>query len=234
MAISTTSPFSPPGARPAPVPELNWSSRRWLALGAVAGPVLFTLAWLGLGFLSPGYTVFGTLIAPYSPIAQPISGLGLGLTGPFMNAAFVISGSLLLGGVLGVFQILPAGGRPAARWTCAALLALSPVGLGVAGIFTLKSPLLHLLGALLALVSPVLSFLATGLLFRGIPGWRRFGNWLMLTSPLTLVLVVLFFGSFDQATTAANLGVAGLTQRLLSVELHAWFVALGWLAFRRS
>jgi hypothetical protein len=37
---------------------------RWLALGAVAGPVLFTVAWLILGVLSPGYTLFGTLIAP--------------------------------------------------------------------------------------------------------------------------------------------------------------------------
>jgi len=29
-------------------------STRWLALGAVAGPLLFTLAWLSLGFLSLG------------------------------------------------------------------------------------------------------------------------------------------------------------------------------------
>ena len=94
MATSTTAPFSAPTARPATAPY--WQTR-WLALGAVAGPVLFTLAWLILGFLSPGYTIFGTLIAPYSPIAQPISGLGLGLTGPFMDAAFVISGILLLG-----------------------------------------------------------------------------------------------------------------------------------------
>ena len=51
-----------------------------------------SLAWFVLGFLSPGYTIFGTVIAPYSPISQPISGLGLGTTGPFMNAAFVLGG----------------------------------------------------------------------------------------------------------------------------------------------
>jgi hypothetical protein len=45
----------------------------WLALGAVVGPILFTLAWFMLGFLSPGFTIFGTLIAPYSPISSPIS-----------------------------------------------------------------------------------------------------------------------------------------------------------------
>ena len=60
-------------ARPAApaIPEAN----RWLALGAVAGPALFTLAWFVLGFLSPGYTLFGARIAPYSPVSQPISGL---------------------------------------------------------------------------------------------------------------------------------------------------------------
>ncbi|MDP8960228.1 MAG: hypothetical protein M3N32_01150 [Actinomycetota bacterium] len=61
---------------------------RWLALGAVVGPSLFTLAWLVLGFLTPGYTLWDLQIAPYSAVHQPVSGLGLGPTGPFMNAAF--------------------------------------------------------------------------------------------------------------------------------------------------
>jgi hypothetical membrane protein len=142
---------------------------RWLALGAVAGPVLFTLAWFVLGFLSPGFTIFGTVIEPYSPVSQPISGLGLGSTAPFMNAAFVLSGILLMAGVIGVFQTTTASGRPAARWACAALLALSPLGLVIAGIFTLEDPLPHLIGFLLATGTPVLSFLAAGFFLRGMP-----------------------------------------------------------------
>jgi hypothetical protein len=117
MADNTLNPTAPA------IPEAT----RWLALGAVAGPVLFTLAWLVLGFLSPGFTIFGTEISPYSPFSQPISGLGLGLTAPFMNAAFVLSGILLMAGVIGVFQTMRAGGRLALRWACAALLALSPL-----------------------------------------------------------------------------------------------------------
>ena len=208
-------------------------SARWLALGAVAGPALFTLAWFVLGFLSPGYTLFGTLIAPYSPVSQPISGLGLGPTGPFMNAAFVLGGLMLLAGVIGVFQTMAASGRPAARWACAALLALSPLGMVVAGIFTLEAVFAHLIGFLLAVATPVVSFLAAGWFLRSIPDWRRFGTWLLLGSPLTLLLVVLFFLTFDQATIVAGHGVAGLTQRILALEVLAWFVALGWLAFRR-
>jgi len=219
---------------PNPAAPATPEASRWLALGAVAGPALFTLAWFVLGFLSPGYTIFGTLIAPYSPISQPISGLGLGPTAPFMNAAFVLSGILLMAGVIGVFQTptMRASSRPAARWACAALLALSPLGLVVDGIFTLKDPLPHLIGFLLTTGIPVLSFLAVGYFLRGIPRWRRFGTWLLLGSPLTLVLVVLFFLTFDQATTAAGHGVAGLTQRILALEVLAWFAAMGWLAFR--
>jgi hypothetical protein len=220
---------------PYPAAPATPEATRWLALGAVAGPVLFTLAWFVLGFLSPGFTIFGTEIASYSPIIQPISGLGLGPTAPFMNAAFVLSGVLLMAGVIGVFQTptIRAGSQPTTRWACAALLALTPLGLVVDGVFTLEEPLPHLIGFLLATGIPVLSFLAAGVFLRGMPRWRRFGSWLLLGSPLTLVLVVLFFLTFDQAAIVAGHGVAGLTQRVLVLEVLAWFAAMGWLAFRR-
>jgi hypothetical protein len=137
-----------------------------------------------------------------------------------------------MAGVIGVFQTTSATGRPAARWACAALLGLSPLGLVVAGMFNLEAVFPHLIGFLLGVATPVLSFLAAGFFFRSIPRWRRFGTWLLLGSPLTLVLVVLFFGTFDPAAAGGGEGVAGLTQRMLGVEVHAWFVAMGWLAFR--
>jgi hypothetical protein len=225
MTDNTSKPVAPA------IPEAT----RWLTLGAVAGPAMFTLAWFVLGFLSPGFTIFGTEISPYSPISQPISGLGLGPTAPFMNAAFVLSGIVLMAGVIGVFQTptIRASSRPAARWACVALLALSPLGLVVAGLFTLEDPLPHLIGFLLTTGIPVLSFLAAGFFLRGIPRWRRFGTWLLLGSPLTLLLVILFFLTFDQAAIVAGQGVAGLTQRILALEVLAWFGAMGWLAFRR-
>jgi hypothetical protein len=179
------------GAKPAVQTTLE--TTRWLALGAVAGPVLFTLAWLVLGFLSPGFTIFRTLITPYSPISAGISGLGLGLTAPFMNAAFVLG-----------------------------------------GLFTLESFFPHLIGFLLGAATPVLSFLVTGFLLRRIPRWRRFGSWLLLGSPLTLALLILYFLTFSPTAAGARSGVAGLTERILVSEVFGWFVALGWLAFRFS
>jgi hypothetical protein len=206
---------------------------RWLALGTIAGSVLFTMAWVVFGAISPGYTVAGTWISPYSAISQPISGLGLGVTGTYMNSVFIVSGLLLLSGVIGVALTLPPGGRPVARIASVILLALSPIGLIIIGLFTLESPVMHLCGAILILATPVISFLITGIQLRGLPGWRRFGNGLLVASPLTLALFVMYTMSFNQSAVTAGHGVAGLTQRLLFLEILAWFVALGWLAYRR-
>src|ERR1700681_4063256 len=101
--------------------------RPWLALGAVAGPVLFTLGWLVLGFISPGYTMWGARVAPYSAISQPLSGLGLGPSGPIMNAVFILSGLLMMAGAVGVFRSISEL-SPGARWMGAVLLALPGLG----------------------------------------------------------------------------------------------------------
>ncbi|MCW2877220.1 MAG: hypothetical protein JWQ95_1320 [Sphaerisporangium sp.] len=228
--MNQTADLKTRNARPVVLETPN--KTRWVALGAVAGPVLFTLAWFVLGFLSRGYTLWDTVIAPYSPISQPVSGLGLGSTGPFMNAGFVLSGLLLIVGVIGVFQTISANGRPVARRVCAGLLALSPVGLVIDGIYHLDAFLPHLMGFLLGVGTPVVSFLATGLFFRTMPRLRRFGNWLLVASPVTLVLLVIFFQIFDPMTP--QVGVAGLLQRVLVLEVHAWFLAMGWMAFRSS
>jgi hypothetical membrane protein len=223
---------SPTLTTPAPAALATRPTARWLALGAVASPILFTLTWVVLGFLSRGYTLFGTRIAPYSPVSQPISGLGLGDTGPFMNGAFILGGLMLLAGLIGVFQTIGSTPRPAAHRASVALLALTPLGMVTVGVFTLEAVLAHLVGFLLAVATPVAGFLVAGRYLRDLPGWRRFGTWLLLGSPLTLALVVLFFLTFVPTAAGAQEGVGGLTQRLLVAEVLAWFVAMGWLAFR--
>jgi hypothetical protein len=227
-----TAPVPPGKGFAKPATRTTSKTIRWLALGAIAGPVLFTLAWVILGALSPGYTAWGTRIAPYSPISQPISGLGLGSTAPFMNAAFVLSGLLMLVGVISIFQSIREMGTLAC-WSCTVLLALTPLGMIVDGFFTLESILPHTAGFLLGSATPVLSFAVSGLLLRRVKRWRRFGTWLLLGSPLTLALTVLYFLTFSPTVAGIQTGVAGLTERMLVVEVFAWFAALGALAFRR-
>ena len=204
-----------------------------LALGTVVGPVLFTLAWLLLGFVSTGYTLFGHRFTDYSPISQPISGLSMGATAPYMNTAFVVTGLILIAGLVGVFRTARAAGRPTLRRTAFTLLACTGAGQVVCGLFNLEAVMLHMLGFVLALGTPIVSFLLAGLYFRRIPGWRRFGTLLLLGGPLTLVLLVAFFMTFQPTADGAEHGIAGLVQRAGVVEVHAWFATMGWLAYRR-
>ena len=205
---------------------------RWVALGTVAGPVLFTLGWFVLGFVSPGYTMWGIRIAPYSVVSQPLSGLGLGPTGPFMNAIFMLSGLLMVVGAVGVFRSIPEL-SPAARWIGTTLLALPGLGAAIDGLFTLEHFFLHFVGFGLALTT-VVGFPVVGYLLRRIPSWRGFGSWLIAAGPVTLALTVLYFATFTPTIEGVQHGVAGLTERLLVLELQAWYVALGWLAFNKS
>jgi hypothetical membrane protein len=199
-------------------------------MGAVAGPVVLTAAWFVLGFVSPGYTLWGTRIAPYSAISQPLSGLGLGPTGPLMNTAFVLSGLLVVAGAFGVMQEIPEiSGR--VRWLCIGLLALPGVGSVVDGFFTLESFLLHFAGFVLAL-STMAGFPVVGLVLRRVRRWRRIGTGLLVAGPLTLALAVLYFATFTPTVEGVQTGIAGLTERILVVEIQAWYVALGWMAFR--
>ncbi|MFY1691747.1 DUF998 domain-containing protein [Plantactinospora sp. WMMB782] len=218
---------------PSPLPVVPRSTARRLALGAVVGPVLFTLTWLVLGAVSDGYTLFGHRFTDYSPVSQPISGLGMGSTAAYMNTAFVVTGLILIVGVVAVFRAVPDGRTGLRRWAVV-LLGCSGIGQAVCGLYDLEAVLPHTVGFVLAIGVPIAGFLVAGTYFRGVPGWRRFGSWLLLGSPLTLILLVAFFATFQPTADGAETGVAGLVQRLGILELHAWFVVMGWLAYRRT
>jgi hypothetical protein len=209
---------------------------RLLALGAVAGPLLFTLAWIGLGVFQPAMqTSFGVIGGLAGAISNPISGLGVGPLATQFNVAFVVCGLLQTIGCVAAVQVLAAERRSFPRQLCAALLAVPPVCLSLAGIFTLASALVvHIVVGTLLFLMPVVSFAATGRLLRGVPIHRRLGSGLIAAAPLTLLLFIGYSLSFDQATAAAGLGIAGLTERILMLEVQAWYVVLGWAAFRCS
>lgn len=136
------------------VDEHPGNMARRLALGTVLGPVVLTLTWLVLGFLSTGYTLFGHRFTDYSPISQPISGLGMGSTAPYMNTAFVVTGLLTIAGVVGVFRTIKSARRPLLRRGALVLLGCTGVGQVMVGIFNLEAIMLHTLGFVLALGHP--------------------------------------------------------------------------------
>lgn len=207
---------------------------RILPLFAVVSPVIFTLTWFILGFISKGYTIYGVRIEPYSSITQPISGLGMGSTAVVMNSAFILCGILLFAGIIGIYQNIGEEGKPSTRRTSFALLILSPIGLIICGIFDLESTFLHSIGFLLSTGTTILSFLITGLFFRSISRLKNLGSGLIIGSPLTLVLVTLFFINFDPIAAGEGRGIAGIASRLLAIEVLAWFAAMGLLTYQHA
>ena len=91
---------------------------RWLAIGAIAGPVIFIFAMFVLGSLRPGYSF----------VSQSVSALGVGPNSVFMNAGFVLNGLLLIVGVIAVFRTATPDLGAVARLICAGLLLLSLTG----------------------------------------------------------------------------------------------------------
>ena len=83
-------------------------------------------------------------------------------------------------------------------------------------------------------MSAVVSFLVVGLALRRVDGWRGMGDALLYASGLTLVLVIAAQLTFDPANAGSNVGIAGLTERVLIIEVFAWFVALAARAIRRE
>lgn len=182
-----------------------------LSVLAPAGAILFTLAWLVLGAVSPGYELFGHVIAPYSWVSQPVSGLGLGITGPWMDAAFVVGGLLILVASLSTVRAWARLGRTGT--TAFVLLSLTGVGMIVCGVFTLESMMLHLLGFLLAVPLPALGCILAGIALRRAD--RRLAMVGFVGGAITLVLFVAFQLTFDASGAGGNEGVAGVVQRAL-------------------
>lgn len=192
----------------------------WLSLCAVAGPVVSTLGWLACGLLRPGY----------SPVNQPVSTLGVGPNGAFMNAAFVLGGLLMIVGVVGAFRRSKHEMGTVARWACTLLLIPSPLGMVWVGVFTLATLALHKLGAEVAFGTPVIAFPIVGFVLRRVSSWRRFGTWMILGGLLTLALLVGFYGSVPRSGVATGGSSYGLWERALILEIQGWYVAVGWLA----
>jgi hypothetical membrane protein len=197
---------------------------RWLAIGAIVGPALGVIAWLVLGAARSGY----------SPLRQTISDLGLGSTAAFINTSFILTGLLLLVGVGGIHLRLLRDAGGTRRTLCTVLLALSPLGYVIIGFFPENAMVGHTTGAMLIFLTPVVGFLVTGLLIRHCARGRAVGRWLLFASPLTLGLFTLFFLQGAPGTALAAIGLGGLAERLLVIEIHAWYVALGWVAWRQA
>jgi hypothetical membrane protein len=199
-----------------------------LPLLAPIGAAGFTAAWAVLGEISPGYQMWDIVVPSYSPIAQPVSGLGLGETALAMNTAFIVSGGLMAVGAWAAARSWPRTGA-AGRWA-RALVTLGGIGTSLCGLFTLESMMLHSLGFLLAIGGPAVGFVLAARVLRDADPWLS--RALLAAGPASLALMVLFLATFDPQAAGGNEGMAGLVERILITLVLGAIGAIGWRASR--
>jgi hypothetical membrane protein len=202
-----------------------------LALAAVAGPILFLIAWIVLGFVNNGYTLWGVHVAHYNPIQQQISALGVGNTAPYMNTTFILTGLLLIAGAIGIFTVLRTEMTARVRKWSLALWILPGVGSIIDGIFTFEHAMPHFAGFALVLCA-IAGYAVTGVALRRSPAWRHTGRWLIVAAVLTVALTATFSATFTPTAEGQLTGIAGLTERTLVTQIMWWYVLLGWKTYR--
>ena len=207
-----------------PTPNISrlWNQfLKWSSFGGVVGPILFVVTFTVAGFLRPGY----------SPVYQAVSDLGVGDNGWILNASLVILGLLMIGFAISFYRTVRTEASPALRFVSALLIALVGVGFALAGIFPETTPMHWVVGAPLVFLGAPLAFLLTGLLLRGDRAWRGWTVYSLIASLATVVLVAILFYTFTPSTPPTA-QVGGLMERVVFIEILAWYVAFGWRLFR--
>jgi hypothetical membrane protein len=208
--------------KPAPnISRLRNQFLKWSSLGGVVGPILFVVTFTVAGFLRPGY----------SPVYQAVSDLGVGDNGWILNASLVILGLLISGFAISFYRTVRPEAGPALRFVIALLIALVGVGFALAGIFPETTPMHWVLSAPLVFLGAPLAFFTSGLLLRDDRAWRGWAIYSLIASLATVVLIPILFYTFSPSTPPSA-QVGGLMERVVFIEILAWYVAFGWRLFR--
>jgi hypothetical membrane protein len=201
---------------------------RWLAAGGFIGPIVFVVVFTALGIARPGY----------SPIDQAVSDLGIGANDWILNASLIFMGLSLVGCAISLYRTVRFPASRALRSLGLVLLASVGLGFAVAGLFPETNPVHYVVGAPLAFAGSILGFLVTGVLLRRNVTWRTAGSLTLLASLATAILIVLTFYVFSfyrwSGGTAPVGQNGGLMERIVFVEIMAWFATVGWRLSRTN
>ena len=200
----------------------------------IVGPLFFVLVFTIDGFLTPGY----------STMRDVVSFLELGPTGWIQRLNFILTGLLLILFALGFFLWMRP--RSASGWlsVTAVLIALSGMGLIMAGPFLPDAPgtaqsslhgILHTIAFTVVFLPLGLACLSVSGKFIRTAGWRIHG-WYSLLVGLFAIIAALgnLFSSFVVSNasstpftaTSSRLAIGGLINRVLILVVFAWYVIL--------
>ena len=199
---------------------------RFLALGGVAGPVLFVSLIILCGALRPGY----------SHVTQFISELGEtgGSRAPLMNLLGFIPTGLLLA----AFGVSLAYRFPWTSLSLAAAILIVAYGLGItgAGLYSCDpgcpsqhlsfEGMMHRVVSISAFLAGILGIALWGRCFRSLATWRSLSRYSAVSSAMALVFLLLV-GVTEQSRV-----LTGVWQRLSMVTMDLWCAIVGLRVFR--
>ncbi len=204
---------------------MNNKISKLLALGGLAGPVLFTFTTIINGFNRPGYDHLNQFISE------------LGATGTthanLMNfLGFLPSGILVTCFGISLFLLLPN------RWISkigTVLIFVFGIGMFLAGIFScdegcplqgsLESTIHDRISAI-AFISVIIGTITLGFSFLKTNFLKKYGAFAIISGFMAALFLALMLNSFDTKI------FTGLWQRLLLVAIFSWMAAVGLYLFR--
>ena len=215
-----------PGTRPGALRLYLWAG--------IVGPILFVLIFTIDGALTPGY----------SALSEVVSFLELGPTGWIQSLNFILTGLLLILFALGFFQWMRPRSTSGWLYATTVFIALSGVGLIMAGPFLPDAPgsaqtsvhgAVHTVAFTMVFLPLGLACLFVGGKFIRTAGWRIHG-WYSLLAGLISTFVALgsLFSSFVVSNasktpftaTSSQISNGGLINRIIILFAFAWYVIL--------
>ena len=198
-----------------------------LAAAGIAGPVLFTVAFIVQGLFR---------LDEYSPVEEVVSALEAGPWGWVQRVNFVVFGVLTVAFAVGLHR----GLRPTRRGVIGpALLVLSGMALEWAAVFPLREdsagvtydPGLHIVGGITYFLSSALGLIVVSRRLAADPMWRDLAGYALATG-ITGVALFVAMGAFVVPEDAPLHAWAGLAQRIVLLVLFPCTVVLA-LRLRR-
>ena len=201
---------------------------RFLALGGIAGPILFSMITIVSAALRPDYSHARNLISELGADGTSHAAL--------MNyAGFVPAGLMLVAFGIALAATLP---RDPFRIIASILVTFFGAGTTAAGIIScdLGCPqtggsvdnLIHIRIARVALLCAIIGAGIVGIRLRHLPAWRSLSRYSLVTSAVALCFMVAL------ATSLESRLLTGLWQRLLLVTLFSWCVVVSLRVFFES
>jgi hypothetical membrane protein len=201
---------------------MNKNGSRFIALGGVVGPLLFTLITVICAALRPDYSHISQFISELGATGSPNADL--------MNfAGFMASGLMIA--LLG-FSLISNLPKKFLPLTGSVLITVFGIGVIIVGIFSNDFPeapedagslsnRIHNQVSLLMFLCVIIGIFMLGISFRKLPSWRRLWLYSVLSALVSFGLLVALINSTQTFT------YTGTWQRLFLLSIFLWMGIAG-------